>query len=414
MKIEEYLKNQKAKISNEQRLLIFEKVSSDITKQSIFTRFSFYAKVWVYSIFLFFLFLGIFLPNFKNNFSDLTKNVSVNTKNGNNIVYADYIWKVISSKWKFQIYDDWKLINWTKFKKWNVIVLKDNSYIKALIDGNINVYLVWPAKVQLNSYQQEKWKLVYVLNVLDGNYLTVKSNDSDNKIIIKSKYFNIESDKKLVDLVYKEKEWVNIVENNGSDILIKNDNKTLKLSKQEAIVLSNSEKSYIENLFADNYTKYALTQSWDLKKILSSNDIKKVGQTLDRTKIILATWRYVLWKVNNDQQMENDWLKSMIDITLDAYSKLGLALPVDIVKTLTSNRYSVDLEKELLINLIKQIDKKYILPNVYPQRLKIMLAYIIISEKVKQKYPNKKFKNLSQILNHLKIDKKYKKILLRF
>jgi len=414
MKIEDYLKKQKTNISNKQRLVIFEQVNSAITKQSIFTRFSFYAKVALYSIFLFFLFLWIFLPNFQTTNVNVSKNIALNSKIENNVVHADYIGKVISSKGDFQIFDNNRVVKWLTLKEWNIIVLKNNSYVKALIDGDIKVYLLWPAKVQVNMYKQEKWKPVYILNVLDGNYLTLKSNNSDNKIIIKSKYFNIESDKKLVDLVYKEKEGVNIVENNGSNILIKNDKKILNLSKKEAVLLTKNEKTYIENLLSDSYVKYTLTQSGDLKKILSSSDIKKVWKTLDRVKIILATWKYVLWKVNNNKNMETSWLKSMIDITLNTYTNLDLALPADIVKMIATEKYSVDVEKKLLTNLINQINKKYILPNIYPQRLRIMLAYIVIADKIKQKYPNKKFENLSQILNYLKIEKKYKKILLRF
>jgi hypothetical protein len=73
--------------------------------------------------------------------------------------------------------------------------------------------------------------------MLDGDYLSVKSNSKKDKILIKSKYLAIQSDDKLVDVKYKKDGAAMIVENNGGNILVKNDDKVLTLNKQEKLIV---------------------------------------------------------------------------------------------------------------------------------------------------------------------------------
>jgi hypothetical protein len=51
--------------------------------------------------------------------------------------------------------------------------------------------------------------------MVDGDYLTVKSNSAKDKIVIKSKFLNIESNDKFIDLKYEKKKYATIIENNG-------------------------------------------------------------------------------------------------------------------------------------------------------------------------------------------------------
>jgi len=66
----------------------------------------------------------------------------------------------------------------------------------------------------------------------------------------------------------------------------------------------------------------------------------------------------------------------------------------------------------MIDNLISNIDKKYVIPLEYTNRLKIMLAYVVIMNNVDIK--DKKIPNLSYLVNYLKLDEKYKKMLLKF
>jgi hypothetical protein len=96
--------------------------------------------------------------------------------------------------------------------------------------------------------------------MVDGDYLTVKSNSAKDKIIIRSNFINIESNDKFIDLKYEKKGYATIIENNGGNIIIKNKSKVLSLDKQEKlIVLPHDDINHIKNIFSDNYKKYQLT-----------------------------------------------------------------------------------------------------------------------------------------------------------
>jgi hypothetical protein len=92
MKLRNYFKNQKYTLPEDQKLLIFDNIKTQITQQSIFLRVSFYSKVVVYSLILFFVFFALFVNNNKN----LSPNVIVH-KETIGEVYADYIGKIIQS-----------------------------------------------------------------------------------------------------------------------------------------------------------------------------------------------------------------------------------------------------------------------------------------------------------------------------
>jgi len=69
--------------------------------------------------------------------------------------------------------------------------------------------------------------------------------------------------------------------------------------------------------------------------------------------------------------------------------------------------------QNLLDYLLSEIEKKYVIPADLVQRLKVILAYLVIVEKIQHK-TNQTFSNLSHLVNYLKLDDKYKKMLLKF
>ena len=113
MKLNDYFKQQKYQMKDEDKLIAYEKFVYKIRKDSIFYRISFYVKVWVYTLFLLFLFFSLFAP-----WNNLKKWIFLQYKN---TVYADYIGKVITSTWGFEIYENWKLLNTNLIKKWNIL-----------------------------------------------------------------------------------------------------------------------------------------------------------------------------------------------------------------------------------------------------------------------------------------------------
>ena len=405
MKLREYLENQQHQMPELDKLIVYEKVRQHMEKESIFTKVSFYTKVAVYSLFLLFVFFGIFYHQ-----QQITPGIKVAT----NTVFADYIGKIITSTGEFQILENWNPIQSKFIKKWDILQLSKSSHLTLQVNQGIKLYIVWPAKIQLDNYTDSNWKEIYVVNMVDWDYISVKSNSAKDKIVIKSKYFNIESNDNLIDLKYEKKWNATIIENNGWNIIIKNNSKVLSLDKQEKlIVLSNDDINHIKNIFSDNYKKYQLTMSGNLKEVITSKQINQLSNILNKTSVILATWKFVLGKLNNDQSREESGKKQLIQIITSTYKILKIQIPTLLNTKIQNNQLTVvDLEN-LIDYLLTQIENKYVIPEQFVKRLKVILAYLVIVEKVKVQ-PGQTFPNLSYLVNYLKLDKKYKKMLLTF
>jgi len=403
------MKQQKLKMKEENRLLVFDEIRNRIQKESIFSRIFLYTKVSVYSLLVFFIIFSLFIK--ADNIKYKSKNVVI--KNNINTVNADYIWQVIKSEWEFTIIDNGKKIDNNIIKKGNIISLWVNSNIHLKVNEGIKLYLIWPAKLQLNYYINNEGIKIYTLNMLDGNYISVTSNSPSDKILLKSNILNIESNDKLVDLKY-EKQWnAIIVENNGWNIFVKNDKKVFSLGKKEKLIMWEANLNKIKDILNNNYKQYKVGKDWNLKTILSSYKLKKLWNILERKNIIIAVWKYVLWAVNKDGKWKISWKTQLIKIINDTYNLLNIKEPKLFEEKLKTQDMTVQNLEVLVDNLVTNINKNYVLIEQYEKRLKVVLAYLVIIEKANiKKWTH--FDNLSSLINYLKLDKEYKKMLLQF
>jgi len=408
MKLEEYFKQQQHRMPEQDKLLVFDNIKTQISQQSIFTKVSFYSKVWVYTVFLLFIFFGLFLNN-----KQISNNLKV--ENNTNVVNADYIWKVVKYNWNYKILDNWNEVKTWILNKWSTLVLDNNTKITLWINEWIKLHLLWPAKIQFTSYKNDENKIIYVVNMLDGDYLSVKSNSPKDKIIIKSNYFNIESNNQIIDLKYTKKWWANIIKNNWWNVLIKKKDKIISLKNNEQlIILWKDSINYIKNIFTNKYKQYQIDDNWNLKTVIDSNKVKILWNILDKKIVVIAIWRYVLWKLNHNDTWIDYGKKNTIQILLNIYKLFDLELP-NLLKSTINKPLTLSLsDEELLVdNLIQKINTKYIIPAEYTNRLKVILAYFVILDKIKVKTWTE-FNNLSDLVNYLQLDYNYKKILLTF
>ncbi len=408
MKLEEYFKQQRHKMPEQDKLLVFDNIRTEISQQSIFTKISFYSKVWVYTVFLLFIFFGLFVNN-----KQISNNLKV--ENTANVVNADYIWKVVRYNWNYKILDNWTEIETWILSKWSILILNNGTNITLWINKWIKLHLLWPAKIQFTSYKNDQNKIIYVVNMLDGNYLTVKSNSEKDKIIIKSSYFNIESNDKIIDLKYTKKWWASIIENNGWNIIIRKKDRIIPLKNNEQLViLWKDSLDYIKNIFTSKYKQYQIDNNWNLRTVISSNKIKALWNILDKKMVIIAVWKYVLWKLNHNDTWINYGKKNTVQILINVYHIFNLKIP-SLLKSTIDKPLTLSLsDEELLVDsLIQKINAKYIIPAEYTNRLKVVLAYLVILDKMKIK-PWVEFHNLSDLVNYLQLDYRYKKMLLTF
>lgn len=383
------------------KLITYEKIRQHIENESIFSRLSFYAKLVVYSIFLLFIFFGIF------NFQLPSNKPAINT------TYANYIGKIITSTGGFQILENGKVIEWNLIKKWSILKVNKNSHLTIQVNEWIKLYIIGPAKIKFDSYSVNK-EDIYLINMIDWHYLTVKSNLAKDKIVIKSDYLNIQSNDQFIDLKYEKSSNVTIIENNWWNIIVQKNEKVLSLdSKEKLIILADNDVQHIKDIFSDNYKKYQLMWSGHIKEVITADKVKKLSNILEKRNVIIATWKFVLWKLNKDKKWEESWKKSLIKIIQITYNILWIEIPRLLKQKIQTNQITTIDMQNLIDYLLSEIEKKYVIPADLVQRLKVILAYLVIVEKIQHK-TNQTFSNLSHLVNYLKLDDKYKKMLLKF
>jgi hypothetical protein len=178
------------------------------------------------------------------------------------------------------------------------------------------------------------------------------------------------------------------------------------------IVLPHDDINHIKNIFSDNYKKYQLTSWGTLKEVISSKQINQLSHILNKTSVILATWKFVLWKLNQDKNWEKSGKAQLLQIITNTYYILWIKIPPLLKTKIQNNQITIIDLQNLIDYLLTEIENKYVIPEQFVKRLKVILAYLVIVEKVKvQPW---QIKNLSSLINYLKLDTKYKKMLLSF
>lgn len=405
MKFSEYMKSKNSRMSEENKLLIFDELINNIHRRSIFSKIFMYTKVSVYSFIVLFVASGIFFHYWQEKTWPIQQNI--------NSVNADYIWKIVKSTWEFEIINTNNTIWKELIKQWSTLNLWENSTITLKVNEWIKLYLVGPAKVKFDSYRNSNLKTIYTLNMLDWDYITVKSNSSQDKIILKSNLLNVESNENIIDLKYEKKWNAMIVENNWWNITVKKDNNLLSVNKEEKIIFWDNSVKEIENIFTDQYKKYQVDSNWKVKIILNSDKIKKFWNLLERKNTILTIWKYVLWHINKDEKRKEQGKQQLENTIKNIYNLLELKMP-DLLDTKIrlNNLSNSDLES-LVYWALEELNATHVVPWDYINKLKIILAYLVIVEK-RNTSNNHNFPSLSSLLNYINIDSRYKKIMLQF
>lgn len=400
------MKRQNKKMTEESKLLVFDEILGNIHKKSIFSKIFMYTKVSVYSIIVLFVASSIFFHYWENKGWVIQK--------GLNTVNADYIWKIVQSTWAFEVINTNNTIEKELIKQWSILNLWEKSNITLKVNEWIKLYLVWPAKVKFDRYKDENKKMIYTLNMLDWDYITVKSNSSDDKIVIKSSLINVESNENIIDIKYEKKWNAMIIENNWWNITVKNKQNMLSLNKEEKIIFGDNHSiKEIENIFKDEYRKFQIDSKWQVKTILDSNKIQKLWNILEKKNTTLTIWRYVIWYINKDKKREKEGKEQLENTIKNIYTLLGFDFPSLLKTKIELAKLSVSDLESLVYWLLEKINKKYIVPWTYTKKLKIILAYLVIIEK-RNKESTETFLNLSSILDYININPKYKKIMLQF
>jgi hypothetical protein len=109
---------------------VYEQFLRDSDKVSLYKKISFYWKIWVYSFVLLFLMFSIYAPFIDNKAKTVTKITQYPswalvkyTYNQDQIVKADYVWRVIETIWDFKIQKDWILYDTDYIFDWDEVMI---------------------------------------------------------------------------------------------------------------------------------------------------------------------------------------------------------------------------------------------------------------------------------------------------
>jgi hypothetical protein len=174
--------------------------------------------------------------------------VQFNIDKTKQVSYADEIWQIIETTGEVKIFANGKQKQASYLISSDKVLLLEWAALVFRVQDGVEAKIVWPAEFELDK----SWD-VYVINMLSGEYVELKSVeievpktdrsfvlDQPNplpknvsvKVLVKTVAFEVESDSAAwdIDMTITEKEWTQVVENVGVDVII------TKVIKDEKVV----------------------------------------------------------------------------------------------------------------------------------------------------------------------------------
>jgi hypothetical protein len=450
MKLKDYFNQvSKEKLSDSQKMAIFEKFVEKTYKKSLLRSVSFYFKIWVYTVLIVF-FLFSFFPfifyktssNFSAKTTKITSIKSVTTwvyienvgkkvnKKSLNTAFANYIWKIIYAKWNFSIIRSWSVIKTDKIFQWDYLLLDKYSYLKFSINSGVIAVIKWPAK--LNIFY-DKFSRKYIINLIDWKFFNLSGSlNSWGSVEVKSQDLIVEpKDKKDINFkIVENNKKVKFVENEWkAPILVK------KISKKKAIkkvVLPNQKVEVNDEIKLIKNLKKQI-ESWKLSKtvniswdntynvlVMSSTKVVPTEDQMSSFKILIYPsfvrkdiYNLVYYYLKGNKSAYNIALKNIFVRILKIYKTFGLKIDSEILRAkIKWWNYNLDDLFLIVDQLISKLNNRfYILPEDIFVLKKIEGWIIILKNQKFGSFSDEKISSLEQILKVLKLGKFKSKLL---
>jgi len=432
MKLKEYFDEvKKMKLDESQKMAIFEEFIEKSYRQSFLKRWSFYVKVWVYTVlivfFIYSFFPIIFYQSWKPNvvvtkIESITWGVYLETKFSDaenkttitnvNKVFAKDVGKIVYAKWDFVILRKWKSIKTDKLLNWDYVVLSVWTDLKFKLNNWLYWKISWPAKLQI---QYISWQGVYIINLLKWKYSQFSAQifswaiklKSDDIVIspITNKNFNIkivqQKKKKIIENVWK-----------APIVLEKVDKKVKKTLKAKEVAKVNGDiKIYklIQDIKKGNIKTETKLSTWVDVNILDETMklVPSVEQIKSLTQILYSKFisKDILNLINYyGKNWEDIAIKNLMYRILRIYKIFDLKIDSEILKAkIKSWKYDIDDLFLVLDQLISKLQESYYLEPSFVVKLKKLEAWILL---LKKGFINTdlKYKSLQEVLekNNLK------------
>ncbi|HMT01377.1 MAG TPA: hypothetical protein PKC14_03555 [Candidatus Absconditabacterales bacterium] len=282
-----YLNAYEDKLTENQKLGLYQQfLQKRNKKDSLMRKISPVTKFLAYSFFILILLFGQY--NFP--FMSVEKR-SLDSYNPNEVM-ADYIGKIINVQGQFQVLNNGKLIETDIINDGDRIIIGNNSQIIFDINKTTTAKIIGPADVLVKSVGATDGINNYVLNMVEGTYIEVKSEEkSTNNVVLKTKDLNVEPSNLNEKTNYSitQENGRQFIQNRGAELLVqktinnKRNSTTIKKNQIARVTKEVTVLQEVEKLTLELKNK-AITSKFDL-----GSDVDDVINTASLSSVAAST-----------------------------------------------------------------------------------------------------------------------------
>ncbi len=378
-------------LSDEEKQRLFLTISQKIESGnvSIWQKWSFYAKVVVYTIFfvfIFYSFYGVYTPVFDQN------------------PYVAKAWdlgKIVELKGDFKIIREWEQVESLHLKNNDLLVLGEDSKIAFEIGSGVEGQIWWPARIKVLKVAND-W---YYVKIEQGKYVRLQTSMlSGSKLSIETPTSTIVPLEWEVDVAVStsEKSW-EVIHNTGKGkvkIVSKqwDVRKPIVISSQQAVKIKKTDQTQIEisSWAVIQDPKSEVAKIWSGYEIntfdpgVVSGEVRYLAldeETIENVKNILYP-KFLSKDVKNlivyylqDSPYFQKVERKLVKKSLRVAKALNIEIDSKVILTRLEKWYTIELSEvvALLDQLVTKIEKYY--PD-FPKRelnnLKKTLMWVYI------------------------------------
>ncbi len=412
MKLQEYFNQEKSHgLSDAEKMSVYYSVMEKNLQKTYKVKRSFlHVKSLVYGSFLFFIlvgFYGMYLfqwPMIEDEWYLLSR-LSDNA----NVAQADFVAKVVDFNGNFYIEQEWKTIQTSNIKDWDIVTLKQNAQVVFHIDDDTKAKITGPARFVIEKTSQSSYKLA----MFYGEYIEMSSlqKESKNKYELAVDWLLVSQwdSKKAIDFQLVKQGKTHTLKNNWASLAVISDDKETNLAEQQVLSMQGDDIAVFDNFdkFAKAVKDKKLSQTFSLLntiententtwhdsiKELSESEILQIedkdlpeidlwfakNQTIvtpDQLNLI-ENWlsdRFVQENVDNLILAYQDWDDIVFSQELEALetkiSTIAKEFAFDYKKVSWTEQEKVLNLISLVDNLAKQISTEYSIPPKYIDKI---------------------------------------------
>lgn len=253
-------------MSADQKQAVYSRINDQINRTLFLNKVRWYMKVGSLTtaiLFAVLLFFSAYSPSSPDELLVVeTNNPAVKTLklNGSTkLVSASSVGKLITVQWDISIFKDDELIETENLDSGDIVQLKEWARVVLTVREGVRATVVGPAEFTIERVTVNPTKDIYMLNLLEGEYIELKALPAKEKtttnasqkqetVVVKTQTVEIQQlpATRNLDVTISTQDGRPVVENDGDDIIVKRLNQTddgdlTVLARNETFVVEQDE-----------------------------------------------------------------------------------------------------------------------------------------------------------------------------